>query len=618
MLLKHLWEVIVTDNSYPAYLFHQGTNYYSYEYLGVNSIIKNGEYQYTFRVWAPNADKVGLISDFSGWENPIFMKKNALEDVFELTYTSCYSLEKQPYKYRIFIGDQQIDKGDPYARFSRGGADGASLILTASNFTWNDDYWLCQRKTKISNDANSLSIPINIYELHFGSFLKHFDNRNYSYRELAAILPSYLKKNGYTHVEFMPIQEYPFDGSWGYQVCGFYAITSRFGDPDDFKYLIDTLHSYGIGVILDWVCAHLSQDNWGLYKFDGSHLYNAYDEKNSSNNWGTSFFDFSKPEIHSFLISNALYFLREFHIDGIRVDAVSSIIYYDNSVVKNENGINFLKKLNSAILLEFSDILTFAEESTNYGKTTLPLEKDGLGFSMKWNMGWSNDFKNYVSTDPIFRKYKHQALTFPIHYAFKEKYCMPISHDDVGNFDSSFLGKMHGSIEDKFLLARLSLLLMMTYPGKKLMFMGTEFAQLKKWNYNSELDWSLLQLQNHKHFNLYTSELNKFYLSTPELWEIDFYENGFRWIYPDEADKNIIAFKRISKKDSEIIIILNFSGVEQKIYIPANSSGYFSTLFTTGNIGVGSNIYSSNINAGFGANILLPRLSGIVIKEHKN
>ncbi len=603
----------MVDNSFPAYLFHQGTNYYSYEYLGVNSIYRNRHYEYTFRVWAPNANKVGLISDFSGWETPLFLERNNFEDVFEITYTSEYQLEKMPYKYRIYKGNRYFDKGDPYARFSRGGSDGASLIFTTNNFAWNDYEWLTRRKELISFSKDSLPFPINIYEMHLGSFVRHFDNRYYSYLELANILPKYLKRNGYTHVEFMPIQEYPYDGSWGYQVCGFYSTTSKFGDPNEFKYLIDTLHSHGIGVILDWVCAHFPKDSWGLYNFDGENLYGTNDNDISCNNWGTSFFDFSRPEIQSFLISNALYFLREFHFDGLRVDAVSSIIYLDNDGTENKSGIDFLRKLNSAISHEFPDVLTFAEESTNYGKTTLPIENGGLGFTMKWNMGWSNDFCDYISTDPIFRKYKHKALSFPIHYAFKEKYCMPISHDDVAYPSGSFIEKMHGSIEDKFLLARLSLLLMMTYPGKKLMFMGTEFAQFREWTYENELEWFMLQFPNHKDFNAYVSALNHFYLSTRELWEIDFYQNGFKWIYSDEAEKNIVAFKRIANNGSEIIIALNFSGVEQTINIPNSNSRYYNVIFTTSNSLDSSNICISNTNSG--VDIKLPRLSGVVIKE---
>ncbi len=606
----------MTDTSFPAYLFHQGTNFHSHEYLGVNSVFRNGKLHYTFRVWAPGADRVGLVSDFSGWEYAIFMTRNDEHGVFELTYVSEHSLERQPYKFRIFKGDKIFDKGDPYARFSRGGHDGASLIFTCHNFAWSDEAWMRQRRNMIKTENGIfLSAPINIYEMHFGSFLRHFDNRYYTYRQIAEILPSYLKELGYTYVEFLPIQEYPFDGSWGYQVCGFYAPTSRFGDPDDFRYLIDTLHGNGIGVIMDWVPAHFPPDRWGLHEFDGAMLYEYSDPyKREAPNWGTRFFDLSKPEVHSFLISNALYFLREFHIDALRVDAVSSMIYFDNNR-ENPDGLNFLRKLNTAISEEFPDVLMIAEESTAYGKTTLPISKGGLGFSLKWNMGWAHDFYDYVSTAPKYRYEKHRALNFPLMYAFSENFCLPISHDEVVHGKKSFIDKMFGTVEDKFAQARLALMLMMTYPGKKLLFMGTEFAQFREWDYDHELEWFMLEYSNHRQFKDYVSSINHFYLKTRELWDIDFDERGFKWIYPDEAEKNLVAFKRISKSGSEIVIILNFSDEKQQISIPANLDGYFNVIFDTGNFNGSKNIKIQNSHIGNYADIALPKFCGVVIKE---
>ena len=613
----------MADISFPSYLFHEGTNYRSYEYLGVNLNISNGQYVYTFRVWAPNALSVGLISDFSGWEHPIFMTKVTSNGVFELIYTSDHSLERCPYKYRIYTSNGVFDKGDPYAAFSRGSWDGASLIFTENHFVWSDEIWMAERHRKLYTGGDYLSAPINIYEMHLGSFVRHFDNKYYSYTQLAEILPPYLKEMGYTHVEFLPIQEFPYDGSWGYQVCGFFSPTSRFGDPDEFRHLINALHSAGIGVILDWVCAHFSKDNWGLSQFDGTFLYEYTDEeKREAVHWGTSFFDLTKPEVQSFLISNALYFLREFHIDGLRMDAVSSLLYLDcgragakNIYGANENleGAEFFKKLNSAISKEFPDAIIIAEESTPYSGTTSPIFDGGLGFDMKWNMGWAHDFFDYVSTDPIFRASKHRALNFPLVYAFDERHCMPISHDDVSFGKSSFIGKMFGSYEDKFDMARLSLMLMMTYPGKKLLFMGTEFAQLNEWNYDHELDWFLLGRQNHKSFKEYTAALNHFYLSTPELWQLDFSPNGFEWIYPDEADKNIVAFKRKASTGNEIIVILNFSGIEQEVAIPIYSNGNYQVIFDTGNTG-GENIYYFNSDNRNFASIRLAKYSGVIIK----
>ena len=609
--------MFAVNNSFPAYLFHEGTNYHSYQYLGVNHNFCNGIHEYIFRVWAPNADKVGLISDFSGWETPLFLKKVTTNGIYELIYSSRFSLERKAYKYRIFCKNEVTDKGDPYARFSKGGNDGASLVFSNQHFIWSDEQWLQKRRESIAvHDNVYLPCPINIYELHLGSFMRHFDNRYYSYIELSEILPRYLKEHGYTHVEFLPVQEHPYDGSWGYQVCGFYAPTSRFGDPNEFKHLINALHSNGIGVIIDWVCAHFANDSWGLSKFDGSCLY----ESKEKSSWGTSFFDFSKPEVRSFLISNALYFLREFHIDGLRVDAVSSIIYNqtsDAAVSVSNSGIEYIKKLNSAIHGEFPDVLIIAEESTNYGKTTHHLPDGGLGFSMKWNMGWSNDFYDYIATDPIFRRHKHIALTFPIHYAFKEKYCLTVSHDDVVHCKQQLIEKSFGSIEEKFLTARLSLMLMMTYPGKKLLFMGTEFAQFREWNCDNELEWFMLDFHKHSEFNSYIKALNHFYLSSPELWDIDFDKSGFEWVIPDESEKNTLVFNRISKSGNKISIALNFSGVDQEIKIPAKNAGGYKVIFATN-----ENLVSNNINShfnynGFFSKFTLPKLSGIIIRANE-
>lgn len=619
----------MADISYPTYLFFEGTNYKSYEFFGANVACVDGKYHYTFRVWAPNATEVGLISDFSGWEYPVNMKKITESGIFELVYVSDYSLERKPYKFRIFTKDECFVKGDPYARFSRGGWDGASLIFAENHFAWSDTSWMQSRGEAISRKGDFLSTPMNVYELHLGSYIRHFDNKYYSYTQLAEILPTYLKKMGYTHVEFMPIQEYPFDGSWGYQVCGFFAPTSRFGDPDEFRHLIDVLHKAGIGVILDWVCAHFPNDEWGLHKFDGSHLYEYSDqEKREAKQWGTSFFDIAKPEIQSFLISNALYFLREFHIDGLRVDAVSSMLYLDNERAtwspnrmggrENLDGIEFFKKLSSAISSEFPDVLIIAEESTSYNGITSPINNGGLGFDLKWNMGWANDFFEYTSTDPIYRVYHHKALNFPLMYAFREKYCMPISHDIVCKGKQSFIGRMFGNTEDKFLMARLSLMLMMTYPGKKLTFMGTEFAQFAEWDHDRELEWFMLSFERHRAFKDYVSALNHFYLSTPELWQIDFREDGFKWIYPDEAEKNLVAFKRISSNGSEIVIAMNFSGIDQRITIPAKGKGIYNVMFDTGNYIGSPHINIHNSCFGFYADVTLPKYCGVIMKETQN
>jgi len=615
-----------------SYLFHQGTNYYAYEYLGCTSVFSGGRYTYTFRTWAPNASSVSLVSDFVGWDTPVPLTRITDKGVWELVYHSDISLEKQAYKYRITSCSGTKDKGDPYAAFSRGKADGASLIFTDRSFPWGDSRWLSHRaRTVCSRDGSYIAAPMNIYEMHLGSFMRHEDdNTPLSYRELADILPSYLKKMGYTHVEFLPIQEHPFDGSWGYQVCGFYAPTSRYGDPNDLRHLINTLHRAGIGVIMDWVPAHFPKDAWGPYEFDGSPLYEYQGkDRQESRTWGTRFFDLGREEIQSFLISNALYFLREFHVDGLRVDAVASMIYldYDRDAgewVPNPDGTNenreataFFRKLNTAVFAEFPDALMIAEESAAFGGITAPISEGGLGFNLKWNMGWANDFYEYMECDPVYRKFKHTALNFPIMYAFRENYCMPISHDEVVHGKKSFINKMHGSYEDKFLEARAALMLQMTYPGKKLLFMGTEYAQFREWDYENSLEWFMLDYPNHRYFRDYVAALNGFYLSSPELWEIDFSPEGFSWILPDEADKNLVAFKRFDLQGNSLTVLINLSGIDQEVEIPVKRGAKLTPVFDTG---TSPSVTDSCVTPSDAASarVTLPRFSGAIFKEKES
>lgn len=610
-----------------SYYFHQGTNFTSYKYLGCTLERKGGNYSYVFRVWAPNALSVGLVSDFSGWDKPHPMTRITDGGIFECVYDSEKSLERMPYKFRITAKDGRIfDKGDPYAAFSRGGADGASLIFADNAFVWSDDKWLTHRKSSILNgNGGYMSTPINIYEMHFGSFLRHTDGRYYSYRELSEFLPGYLKHMGYTHVEFLPLQEHPFDGSWGYQVCGFYAPTSRFGDPDELRMLIDKLHTAGIGVILDWVPAHFPKDAWGLYEFDGGPLYEYQGkDRQESPSWGTRFFDLGREEVQSFLISNALYYFREFHVDGLRVDAVASMIYLDYDRVPGEwvpnfKGTNenleateFIKKLNKAIFAEFPDVLMIAEESTAFGKVTTPVHKGGLGFNLKWNMGWANDFYDYLMTDPLYRKYKHTALNFPLMYAFTENYCLPISHDEVVHGKLSFVNKMYGDYEDKFRQMRTALMLQMTYPGKKLLFMGTEYAQFREWNYEDSLEWFMLDYPSHEHMRTYVSALNAFYLSSPALWELDFSKKGFEWICADESERNLVAFRRYSADREPLIVILNFSGSDQMLPITFDPEKRAKIAFETEPGVCKLGIVKS---ATAQTNVMLSRFSGVILRE---
>ena len=620
------------NGNLAQFYFHQGTNFVSYEYLGCNREIVNGKYVYTFRTWAPHAERVELISDIYGWSSPYPLKRVTDGGIFECEIVSDIPLEKYAYKFRITAFGRVFDKGDPYARFSRGGADGASLIFTGKDFLWEDDGWLEKRKkTVCSKQGNYLASPMNIYEAHLGSFARHEeDNSYYSYREIADVMVPYLKFMGYTHVEFLPLAEFPFDGSWGYQVCGFYAPTSRFGDPDDFRYMINEFHKAGIGVIMDWVPAHFPKDAWGLYEFDGAPLYEYQGrDRQESRSWGTRFFDLGRQEVQSFLVSNAMYFFREFHIDGLRVDAVASMLYLDYDrdagewipnvygTNKNLEAVAFLQKLNQTVFAEFPDVLMIAEESAAYGGITHPVSSGGLGFNLKWNMGWANDFYDYVMTDPLQRKYKHTALNFPLMYAFTENYVLPISHDEVVHGKLSFINKMFGSYEDKFRQARAALLLMMTYPGKKMLFMGTEYGQFREWDYENSLEWFMLDYPMHKSIRDYTASLNRFYLERSELWELDFTPDGFEWMLADENEKNVVAYRRKNIKGDSVIVAINFSGAEQEITIPINSAS-LTCLFDTecmSNVKDFISVYKKGKERL--AKIKIPAFSGMVLSEKK-
>ncbi len=619
-------------NDLAAYYFHQGTNFLTYEYLGCTLEKKDGKYFYTFRTWAPNAHHIELVSDFVGWNYGKDMNRITPGGIWETVIESDVPLEKSAYKFRITSASGVVCKGDPYARFSRGLDDGASLIFTSDDFAWTDAAWMKHRKRTVSvKNGSYLASPINIYEVHLGSFMRHEEDNSYlSYREAADTLASYAKAMGYTHVELLPIAEFPYDGSWGYQVCGFYAPSSRFGDPDDFRYFVNTLHKNGLGVIMDWVPAHFPKDEWGLYEFDGSPLYEYQGrDRMESRSWGTRFFDLGREEIQSFLISNALYFLREFHIDGLRVDAVASMLYLDydrepGEWVPNHMGTNlnleaiaFFKKLNSAVFGEFPDALMIAEESTAYGNLTHPVHEGGLGFNMKWNMGWANDFYDYVMTDPLYRKHHHSALNFPLMYAFKENYCLPISHDEVVHGKKSFIDKMFGNYEDKFLQMRISLMLMMTYPGKKLTFMGTEYAQFREWDYENSLEWFMLDYPPHKYMRDYVQSLNSFYLSRSELWECDFDPKGFEWILADESDKNVVAYRRFNNSGEDIVTVINFSGGKQTIRLPLRNAKYLSVLFASDERVGSKDIPIISENGESYAVVELEKFSGFISKERK-
>ena len=615
------------------YLFHQGTLYSAYRFLGCRSTVSDGSFFYSFRTWAPRADEVRLVSDFLDWERGYPMKRVTEKGVWELLVRSDVSLAGSVYKFLVISSGVAHCKGDPYALYSKGGDDGGSIVTDESAYVFSDDKWLAYRKKAVATSPKGhyLSAPVNIYEVHPGSFDRGEDGEYLSYRELADRLVPYVKTMGYTHVELMPIAEYPYDGSWGYQVCAYYAPTSRFGSPDDFRYFVDTMHRGGIGVLLDWVPAHFPKDEWGLYEFDGHPLY-EYQGKDrmESRSWGTRFFDLGREEVQSFLISNALYWFREFHIDGLRVDAVASMLYLDydrlpgewipNSEGGNRNpeAVAFLQKLNSVLFSEFPDVLMIAEESTSFAKVTHPVSEGGLGFNLKWNMGWANDFYEYLATDPVFRKYHHHALNFPLMYAFSENYVLPITHDEVVHGKKSLIGKISGSYEDKFRQFRCALLLQMTYPGKKLLFMGCEYAQFSEWNYKRGLEWFMLDYPIHRETREYTASLNRFYLSRPELWEVDFSPAGFTWIDADNAAGNLVSFIRRDARGEEIEVVISFSGSENRVYIPAKRGESREILFEA--CGTGESrppLKTKKQGDRYVVPLTLPPFSGYVLKKIK-
>lgn len=601
-------------NELGRYYFNQGTTTYAYDFLGCTQKRVFGKYRYTFRVWAPNAYSVNLISDFTDWSSGAPMTRTD-GGIFEISFLFDHHIERQAYKFRVSSASGTHDKGDPFARFSRGGADGASLVYTDKVFKFEDGAYRRQLRNKFKKIG--YDYPINIYEVHLGSFLRHDDGTVLSYREVADVLIPYVKSMGYTHIELLPLAEFPYDGSWGYQVCGFYAPTSRYGEPNDFKYFINLAHKMGIGIILDWVPAHFPKDEWGLYEFDGSALYEYQGrDRMESLSWGTRFFDLGREEIQSFLISNALFWLREYHIDGLRVDAVASMLYLDydrlpGEWIPNANGDNinleavaFFKKLSSSIKSEFPESLLIAEESGSYGGITSVNGRFGLGFDMKWNMGYANDIYDYLSCDPALRHGNHKALNFPLMYAFNERYCLPISHDEVVHGKKSFIDKMYGSYEDKFLTARAALLLMYSYPGKKLTFMGTEYAQFREWNFDDSLEWFMTDYPIHSDFRLYVKALNELYLSRNEFWDLDFSPDGFEWIYPDLANENLVAYKRKNKRGEELIFVISFNGTDVSLEIPGSENDKLEVVFE-------STLDAAEVDK---TTLKLKRLSGAILR----
>lgn len=559
------------DTKYNIELFHDGKNFTSYKFMGSHLKSENKKRGARFTTWAPKAEEIYVVGDFSNFEPKEEYKMKKINDNGTWSIFIPSIKEGTKYKYYILGRDNKgVYKSDPYAIYSEVRPNTASIVKKRDKFKWTDRRWVDKRKA-----FNPLDIPINIYEMHLGSWKKNNDEF-LTYNELIKVLPKYLKEMAYTHVEFMPLCEYPLDASWGYQITGYYSINSRYGNALDLKELINELHKNDIGVILDWVPGHFCRDQHGLFKFDGTPTY-EYEEtwKADNKGWGTANFDLGKNEVRSFLISNAFYWIKEFHIDGFRVDAVSNMIYLNYGRKDGEwtpniyggdgclEGISFIKELNMSIESNFTNILMIAEESTAWPKVTESIENGGLGFNLKWNMGWMNDTLKYIELDPIHRKHHHNKINFSIMYNYSEKFVLPISHDEVVHGKKSLIDKMWGDYWNKFAGLRLYLAYMIGHPGKKLIFMGSEFAQFIEWREYEELEWKLINnFEMHKLTQSYVKDLNRFYKNNKSLWELDYDIRGFEWIDANNSDQSIFIFLRRAMKDEDtLIFICNFTPI---------------------------------------------------------
>ena len=559
------------------YLFGQGNHYEIYKKLGAHEVTagKKGVY---FAVWAPHAKSVSVIGEFNGWDAAADRMERQ-EPLGIYTVFVPEAKDGQMYKYCIETeSGELIYKADPFANYAELRPGTASRITDVSHLKWTDDRWMESRK-KWDNKEN----PLSIYEVHMGSWMRHpgrEDEGFYTYREFAEAITKYVKKMGYTHVELMGIAEHPFDGSWGYQVSGYYAPTSRYGTPEDFAYMINYLHRNGIGVILDWVPAHFPKDVHGLADFDGTPTFEYADPRKGEHpDWGTKIFDYEKPQVRNFLIANALFWIEHFHVDGLRVDAVASMLYLDygkqdgqwvpNKYGGNQNleAIEFFKHLNSVVLGRNPGTMMIAEESTAWPKVTGNPEDDGLGFSLKWNMGWMHDFTEYMKLDPYFRKNAHHMMTFSMEYAYSENYILVLSHDEVVHLKCSMLNKMPGEGFDKYANLKAAYAFMTGHPGKKLLFMGQEFAQLREWSEERELDWFLLSEEPHQQIQNWYRDLLHLYKKNPALYELDNDPAGFEWINKDDIFRSIFSFVRHSKgKKKNLLFVCNFTPVAREDY----------------------------------------------------
>ena len=569
-------------------LFYSGRDCRAFDYMGAHPFVQDGEQGYLFRVYAPEAEKVSVMGEFNDWNrNADYMTRDE-QGIWEKFIPNIP--EYAAYKYSVWAKSGDVfDKSDPYGFHFETRPGNATKAYDLDGYEWGDASWLDWRKKHLP-----YSNPVNIYECHLGSWKMHEDGNFYSYRQLADELVPYVKEMGYTHIEFMPLTEYPFDGSWGYQVIGYFAATSRYGTPKDLMYLIDKAHQAGLGIIMDWVPAHFPKDGCGLVEFDGSHLYEYADPlKMEHKEWGTRVFDYGKVSTRNLLFSSAMFWIEKFHMDGLRVDAVASMLYLDynrqgewrpnvHGGRENLEAVDFLRLLNEYILTDHPDVMMIAEESTAWPMVTKPGYDGGLGFNFKWNMGWMNDMLCYCSADPFFRKDMHDKITFSFMYAFSENYILPLSHDEVVHGKCSLISKMPPPYENQFGGLRALYGYMAAHPGKKMLFMGGEFAQFSEWAYQRGLDWMLLDYPAHRQMQAYVKALNHFYLATPQLWEQDTDWRGFEWISHEDNRNNIIAFRRVAKDGSDIVVVVNFSPEEQQEYrVGVPITGTYAEIFTS-------------------------------------
>ena len=563
------------------HLFGEGTHYQIYDKLGAHPKTLDGVEGVAFALWAPNAKRVSVIGEFNNWDgrrNQMRMLSNS--GVWEIFIPGLVKYDK--YKYEIKTSDGRIlQKTDPYGNFAELRPSTASLIYDINNYKWKDSKWIKNR-----NENSPLAGPVNIYEVHLGSWkYKEDEDRFYSYVELADELVDYVKQMGYTHIELMPIEEFPFDGSWGYQVTGYYSPTSRYGNPEEFMYFIDKCHQNGIGVILDWVPAHFPKDAHGLAKFDGTALYEHEDPKKGEHpDWGTLIFNFGRKEVKNFLIANALFWIEKYHLDGLRVDAVASMLYldygkYDGQWISNEYGgrentdaVELMKHMNSVILGKHPNIIMAAEESTAWAGVSRPVASGGLGYNLKWNMGWMNDFLSYIEKDPVHRKFHHSNLTFGMVYAYSENFVLVLSHDEVVHGKRSLIDKMPGDIWQKCANLRLSYSYMYGHPGKKLLFMGSEFGHFREWSEAKQMDWFLLEYKHHAQIKLFVRDLNELYKNERAFWYDDFKGTGFEWVNCGDWERSTLSFiRKTNKAEDTLLFVCNFTPVpilSQKVGVP--------------------------------------------------